>query len=111
MELWQYVATIFTAVIASGGFWTLIQSRMTRTDMRTKLLLGLAHDRIIHLAVMYINRGYITKDEFVNVQKYLAEPYFKLGGNSIVETIMKRVTTLPIKDDKEMFDILKDGKV
>jgi len=103
MELWQYILTIFTAVMASGGFWTLIQSRMTKTDMRTKLLLGIAHDRIIYLGIIYINRGYITKEELVNIQKYLAEPYFKLGGNSIVGTVMERVLKLPLKENTETY--------
>ena len=88
---------IFGAVMASGGFWTLIQNRMQKNDMRTRLLLGVAHDRIIYLGLTYVNRGYVTKEELTNIKKYLAEPYFKLGGNSIVETVMERVNKLPIK--------------
>jgi len=110
MEIWQYILTIFGAVIASGGFWTFIQSRMTKKDMRTKLLLGIAHDRILYLGIMYINRGHITKEELVNIQKYLAEPYYKLGGNSIVETVMSRVLKLPLKEDKDLYGQIPENQ-
>ena len=100
MEVWLYLVTIFGSVMASGGFWTLIQKRMDKKDLRTKLLLGIAHDRIFYLAIQYLDRGSITKEEYINFNKYLAEPYFELGGNGVVTTIVQRVLKLPLTNDK-----------
>ncbi len=40
---------------------------MDRKDERTKMPLGLAHDRIITLGMEYIQRGWLTDDEFKNL--------------------------------------------
>lgn len=61
------------------------------------MLLGLAHDRIMSLGMEYINRGYITHDEYENLRKYLFEPYEALGGNGSASRVMKEVDKLPIK--------------
>lgn len=51
MEPWvQMVATIVCSVLASSGFWAYLQSRREKNDAKTKLLMGLAHDRIVSLA-------------------------------------------------------------
>lgn len=46
---------------------------------------------------MYINRGYITKDEYEDFVHYLYNPYAKLGGNGLAERIYKDVSDLPLK--------------
>ena len=98
----EYIITVFTAVMASGGLWTLLQRRLDRRDDKTKLLLGMCHDRIFFLGLQYLERGFVTKDELVNIHKYLSEPYFKLGGNGAVEGIMERIDKLPVRDIGEV---------
>ena len=61
------------------------------------MLLGLGHDRIIYLGGQYIKKGYVTEAEFENLNKYLYEPYKKLGGNGTAEKIMTDVKKLPIE--------------
>ena len=52
MEPWfQMVATIVCAVVASSGFWAYIQKRSEKKDVRTQMLIGLAHDRIVYLGM------------------------------------------------------------
>lgn len=46
-----------------------------------QLLVGLAHDRIVYLGMKYIERGYITRDEYENLNDYLYVPYAAAGGN------------------------------
>ena len=65
---------------------------------QSKLLLGLAHDRIVYLGCCYIERGYITKDEYENLHDYLYTPYKALGGNGSAEHIMDEVEDLPIRN-------------
>ena len=49
----------------------------------------------------YIQRGYITKDEYENLHDYLYLPYKKLGGNGTAEKIMKEVDRLSLKDKED----------
>jgi len=97
MEPWlQMVVTIVCAVVASSGFWAFIQKKNENKDLRTKMLVGLAHDRIIFLGMSYIERGYITQDEYENLYEYLYKPYEKMGGNGSAKRIMTEVNKLPI---------------
>lgn len=57
---------------------------------------GLAHDRIVHLGMAYVERGYITQDEYENLRVYLYEPYEKMGGNGSARRVMLEVDKLPV---------------
>lgn len=94
--LLQMVMTVICAVIASSGFWAFLQNRRDKKDVKTQMLVGLAHDRIISLGMKYIDRGYITQDEYENLYEYLYKPYEKLGGNGSAKRIMQEVNKLPI---------------
>jgi len=61
------------------------------------MLVGLAHDRIIHLGMAYLTRGYITQDEYENLNDYLYQPYEKMGGNGSAKRVMEEVRRLPIR--------------
>jgi hypothetical protein len=92
-----YLLTIITSVLASSGLWTLIQKKAERKDIKAEMLIGLGHDRIMFLGMKYIERGFITQDEYENLYDYLYKPYKKLGGNGSAERVMKEVDKLPIK--------------
>ena len=101
MELWiQTVITIICSVLASSGFWAYIMKRSENKDVKTEMLIGLGHDRIIFLGMSYIERGYITSDEYENLYEYLYKPYRKMGGNGSAERIMNEVQKLPIRQSK-----------
>ena len=98
MEPWfQMVATIVCAVVASSGFWAYIQKRSEKKDVRTQMLIGLAHDRIIYSGMSYIERGWITQDEYENLHDYLYKPYEKMGGNGSAKKVMREINKLPIR--------------
>lgn len=97
MEPWlQSLISVVLAVLASSGFWSLIIKRSESKDVRTQILLGLAHDRIMTLGQRYISRGYITMDEYEDLNKYLYTPYKKLGGNGTAERMMAEIDKLPL---------------
>lgn len=97
MEPWlQMVVTIVCAVIASSGFWAFIQRKNENKDVKSRMLIGLAHDRIIFLGMKYIERGWISQDEYENLHDYLYKPYEKLGGNGSAQKVMIEVNKLPI---------------
>ena len=89
--------TIVGTLGASSGFWAFLQRKDTRRNAQVKLLLGLAHDRITVLGMNYIERGWITKDEYEDCMKYLYAPYQEFGGNGLAEKVMQEVSKLPIK--------------
>ncbi len=91
--------TILAAVLASSGFWAYIQSRRDKKDARTRLLVGLAHDRICWLGMSYVRRQYVTRDEYENLHDYLYVPYHELGGNGSAERVMKEVNSLELRDN------------
>ena len=48
------------------------------------------------LGTAYLSRGYITIDEYEDLQKYLYIPYSTFGGNGMAEKVMYEVQELPI---------------
>lgn len=97
MEPWlQTILTILGSVIASSGFWAYIQSRRDKNDARSRMLVGLGHDRIVELGLKYIERGWITQEEYENLNDYLYKPYTDLGGNGSARKIMGEVDRLPM---------------
>lgn len=107
MPTWlQTVLAIASSVLASSGLWAYLTKRAERKDVKTEMLIGLAHDRILYLGMVYIERGYITQDEYENLYEYLYKPYKKLGGNGSAKRIMTEVYHLPIK--KAIYNINKE---
>lgn len=96
--LWQIVVTVICAVVASSGFWVMLQRKLEKKDAKTRLLIGLAHDRILQSGMYYIQRGFITKDEYENLSDYLYVPYTEMGGNGSAKHIMERVDKLEVRD-------------
>lgn len=67
MEPWfQVVLTIFSSVLASSGLWAYLQNKSEKKDVKTEMLIGLAHD------------------------------YERMGGNGSAKRIMQEVDKLPI---------------
>lgn len=99
MEPWvqQIAVPLAVAVLTSSGLWALVSKRADKNDAERKMLVGLAHDRITQLGMAYLTRGYITQDEYENLNDYLYQPYEKMGGNGSAKRIMEEVRKLPIK--------------
>lgn len=97
----ELAITIVIAVLGSSGLWAYIQKKADSKDARTRMLIGLGHDRIMSLGVAYIERGYITRDELENLHDYLYKPYEMIGGNGTAKRVMEGVMKLPIKEHHE----------
>jgi hypothetical protein len=91
------VLTSVVTVAASSGFWTYLQARQNKKDPITRLLLGLAYDKIASLGMSYIERGWISRDEYEEYRKYLYGPYKDCGGNGVADRIMEDVSHLPLR--------------
>lgn len=98
MDIWVQIAVpLVVAVLTSSGLWAVVAKRVDKGDAQRKMLVGLAHDRIIHLGMVYVDRGYITQDEYENLNDYLYTPYEKMGGNGSAKRVMDEVRKLPIR--------------
>lgn len=88
----QTLVTILCSIIASSGLWAYISKKTDKKDVRTQMLIGLAHDRILSLGMQYLERGdWITRDEYENLHDYLYIPYEKMGGNGSAHRVMLEV--------------------
>ena len=93
----EIIITIICSVIASSGFWTFISKRRDNNNAEVKMILGLGHIKIIDICEKYIERGYITQEEYDSLYNYLYIPYKELGGNGTAERLVQEVKHLPIK--------------
>lgn len=97
----QIIITIFTSVLASSGLWAFLGSRLDRKIERRsaeqEMLLGIGHIELVFFGMQYIDRGWISKDEYDTLQE-LYKPYKKLGGNGSGTKIMNEVEKLPLKE-------------
>lgn len=97
----QIAITVIASVGASSGFWAWFGKKSDKKSATTRLLLGLAYDRIITLGMMHIRNGFITKDEYDDFIKYLYNPYKEFGGNGLSDKIMNEVSRLPFKEKEK----------
>lgn len=92
---------VVTSLLASSGFWAFIQRKDGQKNARSKLLLGLTTEILIYLGETYLDRGWISKEEYDTLMKTLYEPYVELGGNGLAAKIMDEVKTLPIRSKEK----------
>ena len=95
----EIIITIICSVIASSGFWTFVSKRRDNNNAEVKMILGLGHIKIIDICEKYIDRGYITQEEYDSLYNYLYLPYKELGGNGTAERMVNEVKKLPIRKE------------
>ena len=81
--------------MASSGLWAFLGNRFDKRSAERELIIGIGHVELVYYGMQYIERGWITKDEYETL-KELYEPYVKLGGNGSGKKIMAEVEKLPI---------------
>lgn len=91
------ILTIVTSILASSGLWAFLGSRMERNNAERELIVGIGHIELVFFGMQYLERGWITREEYETMQD-LYKPYIKLGGNGSGTKIMKEVENLPIRD-------------
>lgn len=96
MSKTEFILAIVVAVLGCNGLWAFLQYIGEKKGAKSRMLLGLGHDRLVYLCMRYIERGWISSDEHEDLTKYLYEPYEKMGGNGTVERLMTEVNRLPI---------------
>ena len=93
----QIVLTIVTALLASSGLWAFLGNRLERNSAERELIVGIGHIELVFFGMQFIERGWITRDEYDTMQD-LYKPYIKLGGNGSGTRIMQEIEKLPIRE-------------
>ncbi len=111
MILWvNLLLTSLSTILASSGVWAYMSRRDNVRTQTDRLLRGLAYDKIVTLGMAFIERGWITQDEYEEYRKYLFDPYRALGGNGVTERVMAEVTSLPLKPRSQYVEVLNDAR-
>lgn len=97
MTIEQVIITVFTSILASSGLWAFISGRLDKNNAERELLVGIGHIQLVFFGMQYIERGWITRNEYETIQG-LYKPYVKLGGNGSGTKIMSEIEELPIKE-------------
>lgn len=86
---------IITTLLGSSGIWMWAKTRSDRNNSEYQLLLEVAKNQLTVLGRSYLERGYITMDEY---EEYEAEYklYAALGGNGLAKRVFKQVDELPM---------------
>jgi hypothetical protein len=89
-------------LLASSGVWSYILKQHSKNNAATKLIMALAYFKSYEMAFVYVQRGFVTKDELEDFKKYIFDPYKELGGNGVLEKIMNDVMNLQLKFDQSV---------
>lgn len=93
----EMLITIIGSVFASSGLWTLILYKEKQKDIGLLMTRGMAHYHIIEEGQKFIDRGWITHEEYDDFMKYLANPYLESGSNGLAKKIIDAISDLPFK--------------
>ena len=97
MTATQIILTIITSLLASSGLWAFLGSRLEKNSAERELIVGIGHIELVFFGMQFLERGWITRDEYETMQE-LYKPYIKLGGNGSGTKIMKEIENLPIRE-------------
>lgn len=94
----EVTMAIVAAVFASSGFWMFInnvyQNRKERKSIERQALLGLLHEQLVERCEKYISQGWISLQDYEDLNNYIFKPYTGLGGNGTGEALFNKVTRL-----------------
>ena len=99
----------FGAIGTGSGIWSLINRRAQNTSAFNRLVMGLAYDKIVTIGTAYIQRGYVSADEYEAYLKLLVEPYKEMGGNGVAERVAGEVATLKFRTVAFLEVVNKEG--
>jgi hypothetical protein len=100
--------TVVVSILGSQGLWTYLHSRTSKSSQTERLLRGLAYAEIVNRGMIYIERGWITQDEYEEYLNYLYAPYKEMGGNGAAERMMSEISGLPFKAPIRYIEMIQD---
>lgn len=93
----EVLVTITGSVLASSGLWSWILYKTKQNDTGILMTRGMAHYQIIEEGQKFIERGWITHEEYDDFMKYLGTPYLESGSNGLAQKMIDDISALPFK--------------
>lgn len=94
-KLADFANPLVTTVLSGPGIWAWAKTRTQRNNSEDKLLLLVAKNQLVSQGRVYLNRGYITMDEYEEYES-VYHVYLNLGGNGLARRIFEQVDELPM---------------
>lgn len=91
----EFTNPLITTVLSGPGIWAWAKTRTQRNTSEDKLLLHVAKVQLVSQGREYLNRGYITMDEYEEYEEEY-QVYSDLGGNGLARRIFEQVDELPM---------------
>lgn len=104
MDWIEVLITIAGSVLTSSGLWSWILYKAKRNDTGLLMTRGMAHYRIIEEGQKFIERGWITHEEYDDFMKYLGNPYLESGSNGLAQKMINDISALPLKSLSSLHD-------
>lgn len=89
------VNPLWSTLLGAPGLWAFMKSKTNHNNNAIKLILSVSRNQLVALGREYIERGYVTMDEY---EEYESEYqiYSSLGGNGLARRIFEQVDELPM---------------
>lgn len=84
-----------TAILGGSGVWAWAKTKADHNNNSAKLLLSVSRNQLVTLGRGYIERGYITMDEYEEYEEEY-RIYSALGGNGLARRVFEQVDELPM---------------
>lgn len=91
----EYTNPLISAFFGAPGLWAFIKSKTDRNNTEQDMLLAVSKNQLISLGRTYLDRGYITMDEYEEFEREY-KLYSSMGGNGLARRVFKQVDDLPI---------------
>lgn len=86
---------VITTLLGGSGIWAWAKTKADHNNNADNLLLSVSRNQLVTLGRAYIERGYITMDEYDEYESEY-QIYSALGGNGLARRVFKQVDELPI---------------
>jgi len=97
-DIFSVIVPIVLGILASSGFWAYMERKTNRKTLQNELLMAVARDRIVRLCISYLNREWISQEEFEDLN-LLYQSYSAMGGNGSAKRLMSQIDKLPMRRD------------
>lgn len=86
---------LLSAALSCPGIWALVKTKANHNTNAEKLLLSVSRNQLVNSGREFIERGYITMDEYEEYEKEY-QIYSSLGGNGLARRMFEQVDDLPM---------------
>lgn len=93
--------TILVSIFGSMGFWSFMSDRRSKKSIERAAIQCVLFMAIKMSCKTCLRRGWVTTEEIEDIEKYMFEPYEKMGGNGTAKLLMDKIKALPSKPPKD----------